>query len=194
MIVGDLEPLGNGQIAVGIAVECIHADLRAAHGLHQCHFEVGRDGHDLARGLHLRAQRTACARKFVERPFRELDNDIIQRRLKAGAGLAGDLVFDFIQRVAQRDARSDLGDGIAGGLARQRRGTRYAGIDLDDCVFEAVRIERELAVAAADDAQCGDDVQRSAAQHLIFLIGKRKRGRDDDGVAGVYAHGVDVLH
>ncbi len=194
MVVHPVEPLFDVYAAVVRTVERVQLDLRAAHGLHQRHFEAVGDGHDLAGGLHLSAQRAARARKLVEGPLGEFDHHVVQRRLKAGAGLARDLVFDLVQRVAQRDLGGDLGDGIAGGLAGQRRRAGHAWVDLDDGVFEAVGIQRELAVAAAHDAQRRDDVQRGTAQHLIFLVREGQRRGDDDGVAGVHAHWVEVLH
>ena len=64
--------------------------------------------------------------EFIERPFREFDDDVVERRLEAGAGLAGDVVFDLVERVAERDLRRDLGDRVAGRLARRapRNATR----------------------------------------------------------------------
>ena len=55
-------------------------------------------------------------------------------------------------------------------------------------------MQRELHVAAAFDAERADDPQRRAAEHLVFLVGQGLRRRDDDGVAGVDAHRVDVFH
>ncbi len=37
-------------------------------------------------------------------------------------------------------------------------------------------------------------LKRCGAQHLVFHVGERQAGGDDDAVAGVYAHRVDVLH
>ena len=34
----------------------------------------------------------------------------------------------------------------------------------------------------------------AVAQHLVLVVGERLAGRDDDRVAGVDAHRVDVLH
>ena len=193
-VVGVFQPLLDRQAARVRAVERVLLNLRAAHGLHQRHFKRRRDGHDLAGGLHLRAERAAGAGKLVKRPLRQFDHDVVQRGLEAGAGLAGDLVSDLVERIAQRDLRGDLCDGIAGGLARQRGRARHARVDLDDGIFKAVRVERKLAVAAADHAQRRDDVQRRAAQHLILPVRQRQRRRDDDGIAGVDADGIEVFH
>ena len=55
-------------------------------------------------------------------------------------------------------------------------------------------MQRELAVAAALDAELGDDLERGGTKHLIVFIGEGESGRDDDGVARVHADGVEVLH
>ncbi len=188
------QPLFQGQVGQRRGVEAVESDLRAAHGLHERRLEVRGDRHDLARRLHLRAQGPAAARKFVERPFRQLHHHVVERRLEARAGFAGDVVGDLVEGVAERDARADLGDGIARGLGGQRRGAAHAGVDLDHRVRKAVRVQRELAVAAAYDPERGDDVQRRRAQHLVLPVRERQGGRHDKGIPRVDAHRVEVLH
>ncbi len=97
--------------------------------------------------------------ELVKGPLGNLHHHVVQRRLKAGAGLAGDGVFDLVQGVAQGDLGGHLGDGVAGGLGGQGGGAGHPGVDLDDRVLKAVRIEGKLAVAAALDAHGGDDVE-----------------------------------
>src|SRR5699024_9340187 len=87
-----------------------------------------------------------------------------------------------------------LGDGIASGLGGQSGGTGHTGVDLDDGVLEAVGVQSELAVTAALDLQSRDDIQSGGTQHLELLIGQGLGGSHHDGVAGVHANGVDVLH
>ena len=118
VVVYPAEPLlnGGGVVLVGLAVQGVHADLRAPDGLHQGHLEAGGDGHDLAGGLHLGTQGPGGVGELVEGPLGHLHHDVVQRRLEVGAGLAGDVVFDLVQGVAQGDFGGDLGDGIAGGL------------------------------------------------------------------------------
>ena len=129
-------------------------DLRAADGLHQGGLKGVGDGHDLAGGLHLGAQASGWRRANLSKGhLRELDHHIVHRRLKAGEGLAGHVVFDLVQRVAQGDLGGDLGDGIARGLGGQGGGAGDAGVDLDDSVLKAVWVQGKLAVAAALDAQ-----------------------------------------
>ena len=55
-------------------------------------------------------------------------------------------------------------------------------------------MQRELHVAAALDAELGDDVERRGAQHLVFLVAQGLAGRNNDRVAGVHADRVDVFH
>ena len=68
------------------------------------------------------------------------------------------------------------------------------GIDLDDRVVVGVGRERELDVAAALDAERPDDGQGRGAEPLVDRVGQRLDGRDHDGVAGMDAQRIDVLH
>ena len=102
--------------------------------------------------------------------------------------------MNFVERIAERDLGRDLGDRIAGRLGGERRRARNARIDLDDRVVEALGIERKLTVAAADDAERRDDVERGAAEHLILLVRQRERRSDDDAVARVDPDRIEVLH
>ena len=181
-------------IQLARASERVYANFRAADGLHQSHFQRGRDGHHLARCLHLRAQRVAGAHEFVKWETRQLDHHIVHSRFKTGAGFARHIVDDLIQRKSHGDLRGDLGNGITRGLARQGGRAGQARIDLDHGVLEAVGIQGKLAVASALDAQRADDAQRGSAQHLQFLVRQGERGRDNNRVARVHAYGIDVFH
>ena len=196
VIVHPAQPLPDGGVVVrvGLAVEGVHPDLRAPDGLHQRHLKAGADGHDLAGGLHLGAQGPGGVGKLVEGPLGHLDHDVVQGGLEAGAGLAGDIVLDLIQGVAQGDLGGNLGDGVAGGLGGQSRGPGHPGVNLDDGILKGVRVQCQLAVAAAHNAQMGDDIQRCGAEHLELLVRQGLGRRHHDGVAGVDAHRVQVLH
>ena len=162
--------------------------------LHHGALEAVGDGHDLAGCLHLRAERFVRIDELVKRPARELDDNVVQRRLKAGYRLSGDRIGQLVQTVADSDLCRDLRDRIAGRLGCQRRGARYTRVYLDDGIFKRVRIECELYIAAALDAQLGDDLERRGAEHLIFVVAQRLRRRNDDRIAGVNADRIDVLH
>ena len=196
VVIHPAKPLPDGGMVLGIvfAVQAVQAHLRPPDGLHQRHLKAGGDGHDLAGGLHLGTQLAAGVGKLIEGPLGHLHHDVVDGRLKAGAGLACDVVLDFVQRVAKGDLRGDLGDRITGGLGCQGGGTADAGIHLNDRIFKAVRIQRQLHVAAAHDPQMGDDVQRGLPQHLELLVRQGLGGSHHDGITGVDAHGVKVLH
>ncbi len=168
--------------------------FQAADGLHQGGLEGRGDAHHLAGRLHLGAEHAPRVDELVERPARYLDHAVIERRLEAGVGFFGDGVGDFVQRIAQRDFGGDLRDGVPRRLGGQRGGAAHARVDLNHVVLEAVGVQGELHVAAALDLQLPDDGERRAAQHLQLPVRKGLARRDDDGVAGVDADGVDVLH
>ena len=92
------------------------------------------------------------------------------------------------------DLGGDAGDGVAGGLGGQGGGAADAGVDLDDVILVAFGVEGKLDVAAAFDPQRADDLEAGRAQHLVFFVGEGLAGRDDDAVAGVDAHRVEVFH
>ena len=189
-----MEPLCHRGGAERRGVQGIQPDLRPTHGLHQSHLKAGSNSHHLTGGLHLGAQLPAGTGKLIKGPFGQLHNHIVQGGLKAGAGLAGDLVLDLRQGVAQGNAGADLGNGVAGGLGGQGGGAGHTGVHLNDGVLKGVRVQGKLAVAAAHDAQLGDDVQSGGAEHLVLLVRKGQGRGHHDGVPGVDAHRVKVLH
>ena len=182
------------QLLEGLVGQGVHAQLNGRDGLHHSSLEAVADAHDLAGGHHLGTQRLVGVDELIKGPLRVLDHDVVQRRLEAGAGLAGDVVGDLIQRIADGDFGRHLGDGVAGGLGSQSGRAGHTGVDLDDRVVKAVGFQSELAVAAALDAQLGDNVQRSGAEHLVLVVGQGLGGSHDHRIAGVDADGVKVLH
>src|SRR3989344_224641 len=51
-----------------------------------------------------------------------------------------------------------------------------------------------LDVALADDAEMSDCLESDFAQPVIFGVGECLRGRDDDALAGVDAHWIEIFH
>ena len=165
------------------------------------------DRHHLAGRLHLRAERAITGGELVEGPAGDLDDAVVEGWFKGGGRALRDAVRDLVEALAGGNLRGDPGDRVARCLRRERGGTRNTRIDLDHVVGELLgrlgvvpgddvwpRRERELHVAAALDAQRPDDLERAVAERLVLGVGERLRGCDDDRVAGVDAHRVEVLY
>ena len=131
-----------------LVIQCTHMDIRqtvvgdfcAANGFHQRLLEVSANGHDFTGGFHLGAELSCRIHEFVKGPFRKFNDNIVQRRLKAGLCFAGDFVFDFVHPVANGDFGSNTGDRIAGRLAGEGGGTGNPGVYLDNSVLKALGI------------------------------------------------------
>ena len=189
---GDVAQQLLGGFAVELGhVDVVDADLQRAHGLQQALLEIAADAHDLAGGLHLGAQTVAGRRELVEGEAGQLGHHVVEARLEGGGGV-GDL--DVLQIHAHGDLRRHAGDGIAAGLAGEGGGAGHAGVDLDEEVLGGMGIQRELHIAAALDLQRADDLDGAVVEHLQVVVAEGHDGRDDDGVAGVHAHGIHVFH
>ena len=113
---------------------------------------------------------------------------------KRGRRDFGDVVADFIEPVADGEFGGDLGDGEAGGFRGQRGTARNARVHLDDDHAAVLRVDGELHVRSAGiDADFAQAADGAVAHHLVFAIGEGLGGRDGDGIAGVHAHGIEVL-
>jgi hypothetical protein len=110
-------------VAVGrTLVEAIGADLEAAQRLLKRLLEGAADRHHLAHRLHLRRQVVVGLREFLEREARDLRDDVVDGRLeRRRRSTSGDLVAQFVERVAHRQLGRDLGDWKPRRLRRQRR-------------------------------------------------------------------------
>ena len=70
-------------------IQRIYLHFDGADSLHHAALKAVGNRHNLAGRLHLGAQRFICVYEFIKRPARELDNAVVQRRLEASGGLAG---------------------------------------------------------------------------------------------------------
>ncbi len=170
------------------------ARLQRTHRLEQRRPELAIDGHGLAGRLHLHAQRAISVRELVERPARQLDHDIVNRRFEGGGADAGGRVRQLVQPLAQPHQRRQAGNRVAGRLGGQGAGAADAGVHLDHAVVGPVGRHGQLDIAAALQAQSAHDLQGAAAQALDDRVGQRLDRRDHDRVAGVHAHRIQVLH
>ena len=168
--------------------------LQRTDGLHKRALEVVTDAHNLAGGLHLSGQCSFCGDKFIKRQPWQLYHHIVQRGLKAGKGLARNGVFNFVKGIAKGNLGRHLGNGVAGGLACQRRGTTDTGIHLNHTVFKAIGMKGKLHITPAGNLKLVDDIECRGTEHLVFLIPQRLGGRHHDAVPGMHPYGVDIFH
>ena len=175
-------------------VESVDADVEHAKRLLDHLGERAADRHHLADALHLAADAHGGALELGEVPARHLAHDVVERGLEERGRPPRDRVRDFGKRVADADLGGDVGERVAGRLAGQRARARQPRVDLDHPVLEAVGVERVLDVALADDAEMPDRSNRDRAEQLVLLVVQGLRGRDDDRLARVDAHRVEVLH
>ncbi len=169
-------------------------DLQAAQGLLQALFEGAADGHGFAHGLHLRGERFVGTRELLEGEARDLGDDVVDGGLERGGGVARDVIFELVERVADGELRGDLRNREASGFGRERGAAADARVHLDDDHAAGVRMHGELDVRPAGlHADLADAREAEVAHDLILAIGERLDGSDGDRVAGVHAHGVEVL-
>ncbi len=177
-----------------VAVEAEPAGFEGPQRLLQRFRERPADRHHLADRLHLRAEHRHRTGQLLERPTRDLGDDVVDRRLERRGRLAGDVVAHLVEPVADRELRGDLRDREAGRLARQRARTRHARVHLDDDLLAGTRIDCELHVGPAGlDTDTADARERGVSHPLVLDVGERLGGSDRDRLAGVHAHRVEVL-
>ena len=119
-------PSASSSRSAGSQLRPQPAGLERAQRLLQRLGERAADRHHLADRLHLRAEHRRRARQLLERPARDLGDDVVDGRLERRRRLAGDVVAHLVEPVADRELGRDLRDREAGRLARERarRATR----------------------------------------------------------------------
>ena len=188
------QPLGQNLRFNLFAAHAL-AGIERADALHQRFFEGAPDGHDFADRLHLRAQGVVGAGKFLELPLRNFHDHIVERRLETCRSLARDVVGNLVERVADGKFRGNLRDRESRRLRRQRRRARDARVHLDHHHPPGLGIHAELNVRSARiHANFADHGDRGVAHRLVLAVGERLRRRYRDRIAGVHAHGIEVLN
>ncbi len=168
--------------------------LQRTHGLVKGLLKGAADRHNLAHGLHARGERGVGTLELLEGKARHLDHTVVDRGLKAGGRCLGDIVDDLVERIAHGQARGGLGDGETRGLGGQCGRAAHARVHLDDDQAAGVGVHGKLHVGATGlDADLLQNGERGHAHALILKVGKGLRRRHGDGVAGMHAHGVEVL-
>ena len=186
-----------GGVGIGIlpvAAPAGQAGFQRPQGLLERFLEAAADGHGLTHRLHRGGQHRRTAPELLKGETRHLGDDVINGGFKTGGRGAGDVIDDFIERVTHRQARRDLGDREAGGLAGQGRRTGDAGIHLNHHHRPVLGVDGELDVAAARiHPNLANDGDRLVAQSLVFAVGEGLGRRHRDRVAGVDPHGIEIL-
>ena len=133
-------------------------------------------------------------RELLEGEARDLGHHVVDGRLEAGRGLAGDVVADLVEQVAHRQFGGDLGDRETGRLGSEGRAAADPRVHLDDDDAPGVRMHAELDVRAARlDTHGADHRKALIAEHLVLLVGQRLDRGHRDGVTRVHTHRVEVL-
>ena len=168
--------------------------LQRTHGFAEGLLKGAANRHNLAHGLHARGERGVGTLELLEGKARHLNDAVVDRGLKAGGRGLGDVVDDLVERITHSQARGGLSDGETRGLGGQRGRTAHARVHLDDDQATGVGVHGKLHVGATGlDANLLQNGERGHAHALILKVGERLRRRHGDGVAGVYAHGVEIL-
>ncbi len=149
--------------------------------------------HDLTHSPHLGAQLVLNVFKFFKGPSGELDHHIV------GGGdvsVQGTIppVGDIIQVQPPGQFGGDKGYGKAGGLGSQGGGSGSTRIYLNDHHPAGFGIVGELNVRAPDDFNGFDNGIGKLLQPLLQVLVNSQHGGGAKGIAGVYAHGVDVFN
>ena len=129
------------------------------------------DSHGFTDRLHCRSQSGVGAWEFFEGEARNLSDDIVDRRLKAGRRLLGDVVLKFVQAVTDCEFRCDLSDREACCFRCEGGGARDAWVHLDHYHATIGRVDGELDVRTTSlDADFADTCERCITHQLILFI------------------------
>ena len=116
------------------------------------------------------------------------------KKLRNCLGDLGDGVVDFAHLHAEAELGRHEGEGIPRRFRSERRTARQPRVHFDDAVLQGGWVKSVLDVALPNDAQMPDDVNGRGAEHVVLFVAEGLRRGDDDGVAGVHAERVEVLH
>ena len=168
--------------------------LKRPKSLLERFLERPAERHRLTDGFHLHAQRRVHPLELLEVPAGNLHHTVVDRGLKRCGGQLGDVVGYLVQRVADCKLRRDLCNREPGRLRREGRGPRDARVHFDHKAPAVSGVNRELNVRAARfHPDRTDDLDGIVPHRLVFLVGQCLCGSDGNRIAGMDAHGVEVL-
>jgi hypothetical protein len=114
--VGRRHPQPGQRLLGPLRPDRLHVELASRHGLAERLGEGAAEREHLPHALHMGGQLRRGGGHLLEGEARDLDRDVVERGLEARRRDAGDLVGELVERVADREARGDLGDREAGRL------------------------------------------------------------------------------
>ncbi|GKT92902.1 LOW QUALITY PROTEIN: hypothetical protein Ct61P_10752 [Colletotrichum tofieldiae] len=193
LVRGRLELVIDGHQRLGL-VEAKVVEVDGTDGLLDSFLEASANAHDFTNTLHGRTQLGGNAGKLLQVPTGHLDDNVVERGLEAGASRLGDAVGNVLEGDAETELGSDEGQGVSGGLGSKGRGSRQSGVDLDNAVLPGKGVQGILDVALSDNTQVADDVDSRGTKHVVVFVGQGLRRSNNDGVTGVNAERVEVLH
>src|SRR5437764_11849410 len=86
------------------------ARVERANSFHQCFFKSAPYSHDFADGFHLWPKTLVGAVEFLELPLGNFYDHVIEGWLEARRSLAGDVVRNLVERVADCELGGNLCD------------------------------------------------------------------------------------
>ncbi len=171
------------------------ADFERTNPFLQGFFERAADGHRFAHRFHCGCQHVGGLGKFFKSPARNLDHAVIEGGFERGEGLTGDVVGNFIQRIADRQFGRDFCNREPGRLGGQCRAPRHPGVHLYHDHLPIHGVDGKLHIGAAGvDPDFPHDGDRGIAHDLVFPVAEGLGGCNGDAVAGVNSHGVHVFN
>ena len=119
---------------------------------------------------------------------------IVQSRFEECAGGLCHGILQIKQTVTQTKFGGNKSKRITCSLGSQCRRARKTGINLYDTVVLRFGVERILHIAFSHNTDVTDDANSQLAKFMILRIGKSLRRSNDDGLSGMNAQRVKVLH
>ena len=166
--------------------------FQAADGFLEGFFVSLADAHHLTDGPHLGAEHVRYPLELFEGPAGELHDDVVARRRVFFQGPVPP-IGDFVQGLTAGQQRRHPGNRKTGGLGRKGRRPGGAGVYFDHHHPSGFGVVGKLDVGATDDLDGLHDVVGVLLKPLLKFGSNGEHGRRAETVAGVNAHGIDVL-
>lgn len=92
-----------------------------------------------------------------------LDNDVVKRGLKVGSSGLGDRIGERREGVPETNLGRSVSKRVTSGLGGKSRRSGETGVDLDNAVVQAIRLQGVLDVALSDNAKVTDNLDGSGS-------------------------------